>query len=147
MARFAATLPRSPQRHRKPPLRIRPRRRGIKSRAGQQRLGLAGTVLVAVLGMDGFSRGEVDGEIEGDDADLLRCAADKMHLDAGFGRVPEGAMGEGIRIEVRAELAIEAHQNVPIEGRGDAGGIVVGGEERGFVLDEVDAEEQAVAGF
>jgi hypothetical protein len=54
-----------------------------------------------------------------------------MHLNAGVGVVPQGAMGELIGLEVGAEFAIEAGEDVAVEGGGDAGLVVVGGEQGG----------------
>ena len=47
----------------------------------------------------------------------MRCAV----------RIVEGVMGEGVQVEIRAQLAIGARQQVLVERRGDAGRVVIGG--------------------
>ena len=58
--------------------------------------------------------------------DGLRDPADEVHLDALLGRVPDGEVIEGGEIEVAAELAIDADEQVLVERGGDAERIVVG---------------------
>ena len=109
---------------------------------------------VTVFGVDGFAGSEVEGEggsagVFGD-VDALGVERLEVHLDAGFGGVPEGDVAEGREVEVGSEVAVEAGEDVAVEGGGDAGGVVVGGEEGGFVFvragAEVGAEEEGVAG-
>ena len=73
-----------------------------------------------------------------------------MHLDAGGGGVPDGFVAEGGGVEVCAEVAVEASEYVAVEGGCDALGVIVGGEEGGFVFvfadAEVGAEEEGVSG-
>ena len=101
--------------------------------------------------MDRLAAGEVDelGLAVGGDVDGLGDEAFEVHLDAAFGGVPAGAVDEGVEVEVGAEFAVEMGEDVLVEGRGDAGGVVVGGEEGfdGFVGagGEVRAEEEGVA--
>ena len=51
-------------------------------------------------------------------------------------------MLEGGKIEIGAELAIDARQQIEIEFRGHAFGIVVGGTENLGVLDQIDADDE-----
>ena len=116
---------------------------------GGEEGGEAGFVeLVAVFGVDGFALRKADGfagEVDG-----LGVKAFEVHLDARGGGVPAGAVGEGVEVEVGAEFAVEAGEDVFVEGGGDAGGVVIGGEEGGdgftFAGGEVGAEEEGVAG-
>jgi hypothetical protein len=85
--------------------------------------------------------GEVDA-VAGD-ADGLVATADEVHLDAAEFGVVDGVVGELVEGEVGAELAVEADQEVLVEGRGDALGVVVGALEEGDVLAQVDADEEA----
>jgi len=109
--------------------------------------------LVAVFGVDGFTRGEGDpaGLVTGWDVDGLGDEAFEVHLNAAFGGVPAGAVGEGVEVEVGVEVAVEAGEDVEVEGGGDAGGVVVGGEDGGDGLvgagGEVCAEQESVAGL
>ena len=52
-----------------------------------------------------------------------------MHLDAVTLAIVEGVMAEAVEIEIGAELAVDAAQQIEIELRGDAGGVVIGGVE------------------
>ena len=65
-----------------------------------------------------------------------------MHLDAARARVEERAMLERAQIEVRVHVAIEAREDVEVELRGHARGVVVGGIERGRALAAIDAKHQ-----
>ncbi len=49
-----------------------------------------------------------------------------MHLHPGLGRVPDGTMGEVVEVEIRAELAIEPHEQVLVERRRHPERVVVG---------------------
>jgi hypothetical protein len=52
-------------------------------------------------------------------------------------------VGKLVEVEVGRELAVDAGEEVEVEGRGDAAGVVVGALEHGGVLAQVDADEQA----
>ncbi len=70
---------------------------------------------------------------------------DQVHLDAALARVPDGAVGEGREVEVGAELAVDAHEQVLVERGRHAERVVVGEQQLALGLDEVGAEEQRVA--
>jgi hypothetical protein len=61
-------------------------------------------------------------------------------------------VGEVFKDKVCTKLAIEAGEDVAVEGRGDAGGIVIGGEQcgdglgifRGFAGSEINAEQKSI---
>lgn len=97
-------------------------------------------VFVAVFGDDVVALLEGEGLV-GDGDDLI-AAADKTHFDATFSFVVEGAMFEAIDIDLGAAFAVDAGEEVEVEGGGDALGIVVGGFEDigGFV--EINADEE-----
>ena len=65
-----------------------------------------------------------------------------MHLDPLLALVVARAVGEAVEIEVALELAIDAAEQVAVEGRRHALGVVVSGFEPLAILDQVDAEEQ-----
>jgi len=99
-----------------------------------------GGELVAVFGVDGFAGGKVEGEggagtVCGD-VDGLGGEGFEVHLDAGFGWVPTSTVAEVCGHEVGSDVAVEAGEDVEVEGGGGAGGVVVGGEEgrHGLVL-------------
>ena len=75
------------------------------------------------------------------------CSGERAqaHLDPRVLGVVEGDVLEGVEVEVGAELAVEHAEHVLVELGRDAGGVVVGGLERVAVLDQVGAEQQAVA--
>lgn len=53
-------------------------------------------------------------------------------------------MAEALDVEVGAELAVEAVQQVLVEGGGDAGGVVVGPKQHVRVLLEIEADQQQI---
>src|SRR5262249_46989636 len=69
----------------------------------------------------------------------------KVHLHATLGVVVTGEVVETGEIEIGAEFAVDAREQVEIEGGGDAGGIVVGHAELMLGLLEVGGEQQGVA--
>ncbi len=74
-----------------------------------------------------------------------------MHLDTRVVGVPEGAVAEAVGEEVGVEFAVEAGEDIAIEGGGDSRAIVVGGEESGDGFGvagrEIRAEDERVAGL
>ena len=103
---------------------------------------------MAVFGVDGFAAGE--GDALADYVDSLGEEAFEVHLDAAEGRVPAGAVGEGVEVEVGVEVLVETGKDVFVEGGGDTLAVVIGGEHGGdgFVRAgcEVGAEEESVSG-
>src|SRR5258707_5505442 len=73
-----------------------------------------------------------------------------MHLDARGTGIPEHLVAELLRVEVRAQIAVQTSEDIQVEGGGGSGGVIVSGEQSGFGLVlagyEVGAEEQRVAG-
>src|SRR5436853_105158 len=96
--------------------------------------------LVGVLRVQGLARGEAEGAPR--HMDRLVLQADEVHLDVALGGVPSGAMGEGLKIEVAAEFAVDALQQVQVERRRDPGGVVVGRDQRRLVLDQVNTDQE-----
>src|SRR5258708_39473443 len=101
-------------------------------------------VFVAVLRMNGLAAAEIEGLAAG--ANLLPRQADEMHLDAALFAVVARAMAEGGRVEFAAKLVIDAREQVEVEGRRNAGMVVVGGGEYVGVFDEIDADHEQRAG-
>lgn len=98
-------------------------------------------VFVRALGMQAFAA--LEGEALAGGLHLLLVAADQVHLHAVLLPVPLRQVIEGVRIEVAMQFAIDAHQQVFVEPRGDALGVVVGGFQGGDVLKHVDADDKA----
>src|SRR5215213_4473164 len=76
-----------------------------------------------------------------EDAYGLRLLGDQVHLDAMALAIVNRAVHEGGNVEIAAELAVDADQNVEIEPRGDAGGVVIGVVKHPLVLLEIDADD------
>src|SRR5262249_60904428 len=94
---------------------------------------------------DGLARLEVDVEMEGAHAHPLRPLGHEVDLDtAGFDLIGR-AVAEGIAIELTAQLAVDARQQVLAEARGHTGGIVVGRLDDRALLAQIGAHEHAVA--
>ena len=93
----------------------------------RQRGELSAIVLVATLGPDRLAA--VERDLGAADVNRLAAGADEMHLDATVLFHPGRAMHECIEVEIRAELVVEAREQVEIECGGNAGRIVVGGFE------------------
>ena len=82
-------------------------------------------------------------EVRRRDADVLPAAADQVHLDARLVGVPDGAVDEAVEVEVAAELAVDADEQVAVERRRHAERIVVGEQQIALRLHEIGAESSA----
>ena len=71
--------------------------------------------------------------------------ADQMHLNPGGFVVPDGAVDEAVQVEIAAQFAVDPHEQIPVEGRRDPKRIVVGQQQVPLRLDQVGADEKAVA--
>ena len=120
---------------------------------GEQLIHGRGGEFVTVFGVYGPAGAEDQVEsgagVVSGDVDVLGGDGGEMHLDAGVLRVPEGLVGEAAGVEVGAEVAVDAGEDVAVERGGDAGGVVVGGDEcgDGFMRarSEVGAEQQRIS--
>ena len=77
----------------------------------------------------------------GNAAPSARRLAGEMHLDASALGIIERMVAEACEVEVAAELAIDAGQQIEVEPRGDAGGVVIGGVENRRLLHQIDADD------
>ena len=68
-------------------------------------------------------------------------AADQMHFHAGQFRVPDRQMIERVKIKIPTELTVDASQKILVEPSGYALYVVVSGDERRFVLDEIGPDQ------
>src|SRR4051795_8652193 len=111
---------------------IRPALAHPPTRALRQRAEALDAVFVAVLGVDALARAEREAGAE--QAHGLALLADQVHLDAVPLAIVDRAMGEGGKVEIAAEFAIDPYQHIEVEARGDAGGVVVGVVEQTLLL-------------
>src|SRR5208283_6072555 len=79
------------------------------------------------------------------DGHALCSARLEMHLDATRGRVVEGDVREGRRIEVAAQQRVDVIEDVAVECRGDPERIVVGSGQPRAVLGRVDSDQKPAA--
>ena len=93
---------------------------------------------MAVLGVDGLALLHCEALARDLESDVPR--GNEMHLDARQIVVPARFVGKGIGGHGSAEFAVDPGDEVQVERRGDAGGIVIGGFEDGAVLDQVHAD-------
>ena len=91
--------------------------------------------------MDGLARRELEAAVG--DADLLRHQADEVHLDAAFFPVEEGFVRELVEVEICSQFAVDAPQQIKIEGSSDPRGVIVGCVEGLVAFDQVDSNQQA----
>ena len=106
-------------------LGIRPMVQRTEAGARRQALEFGDGIFAGILGMDALAGAEADGAT-GDGDDLVGEALD-VDLDASRLRVVERCMLESVEVEIGIELAIDALQQVEVEGRGDALLVVIGG--------------------
>ena len=110
--------------------------------ASRAREGLA-RVLAGQLGADLLALGERQLEAGARARGPLGAARAQAHLDPLPLAVVEGAVLEGLGVEVGAEPVVQHAQDVAVELGRDARRVVVGGVEARRVLHEVDADQEA----
>ena len=122
---------------------VAPHRAGRESGPGGNLAEAFDTVFVAVLGMDGFARGEFHHAVGQPDA--LAFQADQIHFDALGYRVVRRVMGETVQVKTGAQFAIGARQQIFVERRCHTRGVVIRGMQQGRVLYQIDADQKAAA--
>src|SRR5436190_22848091 len=120
--------------------RVGPNSDGSPARAARQCHEVLERVFIAVLGMDGLFGGEIECAPGG--SDVLAHLADEVHLDPVVLGIVEGAMVEGLEIEISVELAIDARQQVEIELCSEAGLVIVSGVKDAHLLHQIDSNDQ-----
>src|SRR5215471_9019579 len=111
----------------------------------QDRLDHGIGVLVAVFGVNALTALEGNIEVDGGNENRLRCHALQIDFHSRAASVPERNMLEGIKIKVGFELAVQPRQDILIELRGDALGIVVSRQQNLRALGKVGAKQQGIA--
>src|SRR4029079_10880040 len=94
--------------------------------------------------MDGLAGAEFNGGAA--HSDLLPPGAGEVHFDAPALGVVESVMLERTKIEVGAEFAVDAAEQIEIEFRSHTGGVVVGAIEDVGRLDEIDPDQESSTG-
>ena len=94
--------------------------------------------------MDAFTDSETHQQIQVFDAYGLLRETDQVHFDAALGDIPARLVTELVEGKSAVQFAVDARQNVAIEGGRNADGIVVGGNQDGRILAQVDPGEQLV---
>ena len=105
---------------------------------------LADRIFVRIFGMDRFAGIEREGMAE--HRDFLSDAADDVHFDAPLRFVIGGLVKETPQVEITAELVVDAPKQIEIEGCGDAGRVVIGGQQNAQVLFQIGADHQPAVG-
>src|SRR5579864_507715 len=107
--------------------------------ARRERSEILQCVLSRVFRMNGLALGKVKAAAGDDQA--LAHATHEMHLDARFLRIPESKMSEEFRLKRGPQFTIDPREQILVEGRGNALGIVVGTQKRVAILDEIDTDK------
>ena len=127
--------------HGKPLALIRPDLAGPEARAGEHAQEFGQRVLVAVFGVDGLAGREMPQPLR--PAHDQRAARAQVHLDARMLGVEEGHMLPVVRVEVAAQQAVDVAEQVQVEARRHALGIVIGGLQPLRGLGQIYADQQA----
>src|SRR5262245_8106017 len=110
------------------------------ARARGKRLKLLDGIFVRVLGVDALAFGET--KLAAEHVHGVARQTHKMHLDTAACLVVDRVMGEAADIDVTAELAIYTLKQVEVEGGGDAALVVIGRDQDGGILLEIDSDEK-----
>src|SRR6185437_12435895 len=133
------------QRFAEPAVCVSPALFQFEAAAAQQARNGCGVEFVTVLCMDALAFFKVEAAAKVLHPDGLFVQAFQMHLNAGFAAVPQGHVLERINVKAAAQLAIDPHQHVLVEGGGHALRVVISCVENAGVFDEIKANEQRVA--
>ena len=93
-----------------------------------------------ILGVDALAFGETEGAAHHPHGPAHKTH--EIHLHAALGLVIDRMMGEAIEIDVAIELAIDALEQIEVEGSGDPAPVVIGGKQDRAVLLQIDADEK-----
>src|ERR1700737_3345982 len=109
------------------------------SRRAGDILKLADGIFVGVLGMDGFAGRKSKPQTP--DSHRLIPNTDDVHLDAALAGIVNRLVAEAIEIERAFELTVDPRQKIEVEGRGDAGRVIVGANQLSGVLFQIHADK------
>src|SRR5260370_30940708 len=138
-------LSRNQQVLRKRPLAVDPLAVAPKSRARGHLRNFSGLVLVQAFRPDGFAFVQHEPQARGRNVNRLTPRGTQMHLDPPFRPLPACLVPEAAQIKIRVKLPIDPGQQIQIERRRHASGIVVSQQLQLNVLLQVRAEQQRVS--
>src|SRR5262245_21105301 len=111
--------------HRKIPLRIGPGGARMPAGSACERRERGHGILIAVLGVNGFARTELDNTAG--NPNLLPAVAGEVHLNAMPLGIVESMMREARKIKIGVELPIHPDKQIEIEFRREPSAVVIGG--------------------
>jgi hypothetical protein len=141
-----STLLHPPQSVAEPAALIEPTRLDREARERRQLIDVVVEVLVAVLGVDGLPRLELEVLPQRLDVHPLRLQADQVALHGAAEDVVGAEEAELLRVEGAAQLTVDAFEQVEVERGGHALGVVIGQQERLDVFLEIEPDEHAIGG-
>ena len=115
-----------------------------QTRMGGEGVDFRERILVRAFRVDLLVCGQRHIQVELLDADGLRASADLKHLHHASVLIIPRFVSKRLEVEITAELAVDAAQDIGVERRGHAGGVVVGLFEHGSILAQVDPDEHAI---
>ena len=107
----------------------------------------SGRIFVAAFGPDGLTCDKIDNAIGLGDRHPLVSFGAQVHFYTAFVLVEADRVLELRQVKISVQFAIDASQQIQIEGCGDAQRIVVGIEQLGNRLLQVGPQQQRVAGL
>src|SRR5215472_10461693 len=117
---------------------------GAEASAGRQGAEFGDRIFVGIFGVNKFVFGEA--EAGAGNARFLRNEAANVDFDPSLSLIVESDMLESVDLEVGVEFAVDALEEVEVEGGGNPGSVVVGGVEDLGILFQIDADQHLAAG-
>ena len=87
----------------------------------------------------------LDRESFAGDMQMLLTPTLQVHFHPRPRGIEKRTVDKCVGIDIAIKLAVDPVQQIAVEPRGEPGGVVVGGIEDGWVLDQVNAQDKAVA--
>jgi hypothetical protein len=103
-------------------------------------------VFVAVLGVDAFTVGELDAQIEQTNIHKLWTQALQIDFHSRLLRIPNCDVAEEVEVEVRAQFVVQPDEDVLVKLFGDTLSVIVGRHQNGRIFHQVRAQQQSVSG-
>src|SRR5471030_365437 len=125
-------------------VRVDPGLLGLETGAVRHGPEILDAVFAGNLREDGFVLAETHALAA--DIHELRGEAFEVHLDPALVLVVKGLVAKAPQLEISAQLAVDACEQIEVERGGHARRVVVGGVKHLLVFFQVDADEQGAAG-